>query len=128
MGFVDWLKQTTGRVGDWLHQNIGKPLASGVSWVNQNIVKPVSGLASNVLPGKLGMLAGLAGKAGDVIENVTQGAIGDKRKIDVIGALDTGRKVYEEYQQNKGALKQAMKPMTSALDSVGRKRVRVGQV
>ena len=99
MGAFDWLTQGLSKAGDWLHQNIGKPLANGVEWVNQNVVKPVASVAKNI-PG-VSTAADLASRAGNVVTNVAQGAIGDKRKIDIAQAIDTGNEVYNAVKRRK---------------------------
>lgn len=93
MGVFDWLTQGLSKAGDWLHQNIGKPLGNAVEWVNQKIIQPGAAVAKYI-PG-FGTIADLTGRAGNAATNVIQGAIGDKRKIDLGDALGTGTDIYK---------------------------------
>lgn len=101
MGLFDWVNQA----GNWLRDNIAKPVSTGINWVNQNVVQPAANALQNVPV--VGDVAKAVGQVGNAAQNIGEMAAG-KRKADLGEALgnvntikSSGQQVYDTVKKRK---------------------------
>ena len=110
MGAFDWLKQTVGKAGDWLKQNVTpENVSKGASWLNQNIVQPGVSIAKEI-PG-VGGFADAIGKGANIVDSLGQKLSGRAGKVGIDDLAQSGKDLYGAYKDGKagyGAAKQGV--------------------